>query len=504
MDIFINTLTGACFELRVSPFEPVFSIKCKLERLEDIPVCQQHLIWQNTELEDDKCLHDYGIKSGANLNLVLAMKNGLINTRKVVMEDPSLEGLDVYVDDSTKQEVLDRLMKDEQQVTFLVYREGDQLNFFRVQEKEVAESPFPDDDRCSPGKQMENIVTKDKMRLLLQQMAAKTTKKGDDEIEDSQPGCSKDPPRLTISEGSVTHYCPTPQKDSSLSQYMSNLHFTPSPCVGMEADEIPIADIQNKQPHLLPPISKGGKTKVNNSNALKKGSRSSSNQSCSSRASNSSITQKPYKKSVSSKFDKDIAQSSSKKSIYKKDFRKSSRIKRKQSKSEGGNASNPSLSTKASSKHYSFPGLNPSSSHKVYTHSSRERVTLPSINRDNQDTPGSTFDWMQESKKESFDKGMELRTLVSQSRHLPMLSGKAGNTSLPTINNKSNKIRCSWLSCKKKLGLATTYDCRCGSIFCPKHRYPEAHDCSYDYKTEGRKLLEQNNPVVRAQKLPKI
>merc|ERR1712224_348075 len=138
-------------------------------------------------------------------------------------------------------------------------------------------------------------------------------KKGDDEIEDSQPGCSKDPPRLTISEGSVTHYCPTLQKDSSLSQYMSNLHFTPSPCVGMEADEIPIADIQNKQPHLLPPISKGGKTKVNNSNALKKGSRSSSNQSCSSRASNSSITQKPYKKSVSSKFDKDIAQSYSKK-----------------------------------------------------------------------------------------------------------------------------------------------------------------------------------------------
>ena len=41
MDITIQTLTGTVFDLRVSPFESVLSIKSKLERLEGIPPCQQ-------------------------------------------------------------------------------------------------------------------------------------------------------------------------------------------------------------------------------------------------------------------------------------------------------------------------------------------------------------------------------------------------------------------------------------------------------------------------------
>lgn len=45
---------------------------------------------------------------------------------------------------------------------------------------------------------------------------------------------------------------------------------------------------------------------------------------------------------------------------------------------------------------------------------------------------------------------------------------------------------------------------RCGNNFCASHRYAESHDCTFDYKTEGRKLLEQSNPVVSAPKLPKI
>lgn len=59
MELFIETLTGTCFELRVSPFEAVISVKGKIQRLEGIPICQQHLIWNNMELEDDYCLNDY-------------------------------------------------------------------------------------------------------------------------------------------------------------------------------------------------------------------------------------------------------------------------------------------------------------------------------------------------------------------------------------------------------------------------------------------------------------
>ncbi|XP_072141888.1 uncharacterized protein [Dermacentor andersoni] len=67
---------------------------------------------------------------------------------------------------------------------------------------------------------------------------------------------------------------------------------------------------------------------------------------------------------------------------------------------------------------------------------------------------------------------------------------------------KKKGKRCSW--CNKKTGLASTYVCRCGSTFCATHRYAEAHACSHDYKAEGRYILQRNNPVVKAAKLPKI
>ena len=58
--------------------------------------------------------------------------------------------------------------------------------------------------------------------------------------------------------------------------------------------------------------------------------------------------------------------------------------------------------------------------------------------------------------------------------------------------------------CKRRLGLAAVYSCHCAGVFCTQHRYPESHQCSYDFKTEGRRLLERANPLVTAPKLPKI
>ncbi|XP_049518643.1 LOW QUALITY PROTEIN: uncharacterized protein LOC119444751 [Dermacentor silvarum] len=72
----------------------------------------------------------------------------------------------------------------------------------------------------------------------------------------------------------------------------------------------------------------------------------------------------------------------------------------------------------------------------------------------------------------------------------------------PSPGKAKKGKRCSW--CNKKTGLASTYVCRCGSTFCAAHRYAEAHACSHDYKAEGRYILQRNNPVVKAAKLPKI
>ncbi|XP_010983596.1 AN1-type zinc finger protein 4 isoform X1 [Camelus dromedarius] len=186
MELFIETLTGTCFELRVSPFEAVISVKAKIQRLEGIPICQQHLIWNNMELEDDYCLNDYNISEGCTLKLVLAMRGGPINTRRVPMEDP-LREMAEYMD-SSRDEVWEKTSCTKQ-VTFLVYREGDQLNFFRVVDRgdgtltPLSESLsggsvynlYTDEDEevePSPSGQqiIENSITMNKMKLLKAKM----------------------------------------------------------------------------------------------------------------------------------------------------------------------------------------------------------------------------------------------------------------------------------------------------------------------------------------------
>ncbi|NXK25080.1 ZFAN4 protein, partial [Arenaria interpres] len=186
MELFIETLTGTCFELRVSPFETVISVKAKIQRLEGIPVSQQHLIWNNMELKDDYCLNDYNISEGCTLKLVLAMRGGPINTRRVPVEDPIREMAE-YMDPS-RDEIWEKAPSNKQ-VTFLVYREGDQLNFFRVVDRgdgtltPLSESLsggsvynlYADDEdetEASPSGQqiIENSITMNKMKLLKAKM----------------------------------------------------------------------------------------------------------------------------------------------------------------------------------------------------------------------------------------------------------------------------------------------------------------------------------------------
>jgi len=65
-------------------------------------------------------------------------------------------------------------------------------------------------------------------------------------------------------------------------------------------------------------------------------------------------------------------------------------------------------------------------------------------------------------------------------------------------DDQTDKSRC-W-RCEKKIGL-TGVRCRCGYHFCSLHRYAESHDCDYDYKTNERRKLTKQNPVVQANKL---
>lgn len=75
------------------------------------------------------------------------------------------------------------------------------------------------------------------------------------------------------------------------------------------------------------------------------------------------------------------------------------------------------------------------------------------------------------------------------------------------------KKRCT--CCNKKVGLLG-FPCRCinskndPNIFCADCRVPrtnpsdKGHDCNYDYKKLGRKIIEKNNPTIKAFKVESI
>src|ERR1051325_10610988 len=65
-------------------------------------------------------------------------------------------------------------------------------------------------------------------------------------------------------------------------------------------------------------------------------------------------------------------------------------------------------------------------------------------------------------------------------------------------NTKKKKNRCK--SCNRKVGLIG-FKCRCGDMFCGRHRYPEEHACKVNLKDIGRQILEKENPLCMGDKL---
>jgi hypothetical protein len=59
------------------------------------------------------------------------------------------------------------------------------------------------------------------------------------------------------------------------------------------------------------------------------------------------------------------------------------------------------------------------------------------------------------------------------------------------------------IKCKAKLGLIT-YQCLCNHVFCKNCKHAEIHDCTYDYKEDGKRKLEQENPKIVSIKIEEI
>ena len=66
---------------------------------------------------------------------------------------------------------------------------------------------------------------------------------------------------------------------------------------------------------------------------------------------------------------------------------------------------------------------------------------------------------------------------------------------------KKRKKRCA--QCNKRVG-SMGIMCKCGKIFCGKHRYASEHNCTWDYQAGTHKKILEDNPDMSFAKIDTI
>ena len=86
---------------------------------------------------------------------------------------------------------------------------------------------------------------------------------------------------------------------------------------------------------------------------------------------------------------------------------------------------------------------------------------------------------------------------------LEKINEKLLSANLITSKDDSDtKMKCT--ECRKRLSLSNRFTCKCKKIFCSNYKYADMHSCSFDHKTEWKKIIEIKNPVVISLKIEKI
>ncbi|XP_059373885.1 AN1-type zinc finger protein 4-like [Carassius carassius] len=645
MELFIETLTGTCFQLCVSPIEQVVSVKAKILRLEGIPVSQQHLIWNGMELEDEYCLHDYSITEGCTLKLVLAMRGGPVNTRRVTVTDDSVRDIADCLD-AGREEMWEKSLPNKQ-VTFLVYREGDQLSFFRVVDRGdgtltpvseslsgtsvhnvYAEEEEESESAASEQQMLENSITMSKMKLLkakMENMNLNKKPKKTAKLKVRPPvglrpcGGSFGSARHhrmfrvlpQIGHASPTHLPPigdqqqpavlspaagsSHQAFASLSSPTSSSHAHPSYGASgvymLQAEEpwdnpVPrkirlppkVSRLDMRRPKVMrdcvyPPLSLLSSSGVQDEVDLQSDRLTV--------AKNSAMMEPP--KAVSFNLPEPLSLDVStqrERGLSSVTLQEPNTTAPLLSQAINTNwlasqsdplapphipqhfeftgSSSPAQALLRTSNSPSLPANSPSRTTsvcglKVDKHSeviskSDERDITKMSNKAAKKPLGSVSNTKllaslaggggQEALAGPFALGRLCATaaplptnihLLQEDllRRISPLQRTAGHTppssssglsssikrlgtpthhlppvKVPSGAKKKSSKHC--FLCGKKTGMATSYECRCGKMFCSMHRYSETHDCTYDYKSAGRRFLQETNPIISAPKLPKI
>uniref|UniRef100_A0A1B6EFZ7 Ubiquitin-like domain-containing protein n=3 Tax=Clastoptera arizonana TaxID=38151 RepID=A0A1B6EFZ7_9HEMI len=616
MVLYIETLTGTVFELYVLSHDTIASIKEKIKNLEGIPVSQQHLLYNQKELNDSSALKDYFLQDGATLKLVLSMRGGPISTvRRILPLDDSAwrELVNLNTD-----EMLDHLPAG-CKMAILIFREGDHLNLLKVLENlDGSYSPISDiscgppdvcriyeeDDIRNCNKRLEeNSVTMEKMNELKQKLEDLSLHRKMFKEEEETSETKKEVPSVKPSTKltrSIHQLPPLEHKTNDGDQLLkSRSEFTQVPVLPnitantlpevsstytiVDSNDQPISRflIKETRPKTSPDHLSGRKlcdilseasrhrhtlleTQFSASLPIKSIRRSTSDMEIgpdwsSGGSLNSSVkTQHPFKMSSAEKLipSTDCSQlkfrtiEKGKEFIFRKkkqpsnsSFRTTLSFRNELPRPTVKNNvfrdiledthRNPNLCSngKISACHIkrmsSNSNLMPSSKTVPGTFIMMDSNGFgPAVNLLTPIYQSSDKQTAHESVKKNSasyesinpeEKSLEIDCfkcgdkLANNEHNIESIHLESSyynfdkiekSTTEPNRKKKRSKQRCG--QCRKRLNLTNLYTCRCGIMFCSTHRYSETHDCNFDYKKEGRKILEQENPLINAPKLPKI
>lgn len=509
LDLTIEALTGTVYDLCVSPYETILGIKTKLQSLEGIPVYQQQLVYGSNELQDEFCLAEYAIPSGAQLKLLIAMRGGPIHAQRVHLdlEDPTLMEIAEFLDSQAGDKY-----------TVMLVRNGDDLdtaNLVRVQMHEDSCESFS----CSPvhmseshkrvtgagneESQTEHSVMRDKVKDLM----AKLKKVRSYRHPPTQPLTASQPPSSSLQCKPTSKVLILDSRapsrvlhSSSRGSPLSQAQFNESGRLSTAQRRLMFSCEERNCRHSLQP----SRSKSSGKRAL----RGVSSKRAHSSEEETPTLDKRHPRVSGDDVDSVFCESGMTRASprppplgaqshdSKKTAKRVRRTSHMESTSSARNANDPLLD------------LGERLSRLGMTSSSTNGGVAPHTGRSH----SSTTSFLPHVSSGQGPVSLTTGYAHSRTSATPHKLGQGTAGSLPPIGGAKvvskhvhvgkQKNRC--MQCSKRVGLASTYSCRCGGMFCASHRYAEAHACTFNYKEEGRRVLARNNPVVTAPKLPKI
>ncbi|XP_050543926.1 AN1-type zinc finger protein 4-like [Daktulosphaira vitifoliae] len=454
----IETLTGTAFEISVSPSDYVSSLKARIQRVEGIPVNQQHLLSGEKILSDNTTIAYNNLYNGATLRLVLSLQGGPIGTsrRMLPLDNETIKQLV----DLNRKEILEDAPPGSK-LAVLIFREGEVINLLRVIENNdgsitnLMESPRKisteqtEKKKCKQS--VDNNVTYRKMMQLKHKLESLSIS-SKSKLKKTKPENRKS---ITTSDRSQLNT----EKDNS-KRHTWRLPKIVQPSTGLEKY---VHSAEFSRIPVLPTIASACSEKSTKT--------STTRQIC-------HLMNDPRHTGSTSSIDS-ISESGTDVEVSSADWsRRPSTSSLLLSHNIHINVSRQTSPTEQMATMSLTNNTGLGAIHRILN-----RSDMP-IQLDDNDEPMGT-----EHKNE------EKPTSIAVVKDL-------SNTTTETQTVEKKKKRCA--QCNKKLTISAQYTCRCGLIFCPEHRYSESHNCSYDYQKNGRDSIEKNNPLVVRPKLPKI